>query len=160
MSGQEIPPALREVLRGIGLDEPDLEVPLHAKLINTLHRLGPAATKGQRLTALRFDFAWELEEAGRVFARAKTDYEAYVDRKTVKLRAEGEKITRAEAEQIARADDRAYELKLTYLMAEQRERAMRNFLSTIQSAQDDARTDRADARAGNLAHAHGHDGGA
>ncbi|WP_382307344.1 hypothetical protein [Herbiconiux sp. UC225_62] len=160
MDEHDIPPALRDVLRGIGLDEPDLEVPLHAKLVATLHRLGPTATKGQRLTALRFDFAWELEEAGRVFARAKTDYEAYIDRRTVRLRAEGEKVTRAEAEQIARAEERAYELKLQFLMAEQRERAMRNFLSTIQSAQDDARTDRADARAGNTAHANGYDGGA
>lgn len=160
MDEQDIPPQLRDVLRGIGLDEPDLEVPLHAKLVATLYRLGPGATKGQRLTALRFDFAWELEEAGRVFAKAKTDFEAYVDRQTVKLRSGEDKVTRAEAEQIARADDRAYELKLQYLLAEQRERAMRNFLGTIQSAQDDARTDRADARAGNLAHAHGHDGGA
>lgn len=148
----DIPPALRDVLRSIGLDDPDLAVPLHARLVATLHRLGPGASFGTRLSAIRFDFNWELEEAGRVFAKAKTDFEAYIDRRTVRLRAEGDKVSRAEAEQIARAEDRAYELKLAFLLAEQRERAMRNFLQTIQGALDNHRTDRADQRAADIEH--------
>lgn len=149
---QDIPPLLRQVLADIGLDRPDLTVPLHAKLVATLHRLGPGASFGTRLTAIRFDFNWELEEAGRVFAKAKTDFEHYVDTETIRLRAKAEKMSRAESEQVARASDRAYELKLQFLLAEQRERAMRNFLATIQSALDNHRTDRADARAADGEH--------
>jgi hypothetical protein len=160
MSVQDIHPGIRGVLRSIGLIEPDLEVPLHAALVQALHDAGMHASPGKRLTAMRWVFAWELRAAGEEYAKAKTAYERHIDRRTVQLRAEGEKVTRAEAEQIARAEDEAFELHLLYLLAEQRERAMRNFLGTIQSAQDDARTDRADARAGNTAHAHGYDGGA
>lgn len=151
MTVQDIPPALLDVLRGIGLQDPDLEVPLHARLVATLHRLGPGATSGQRLVALRFDFAWELEEAGRVFAKAKTDYEHFVAKTKAALML-GDGFSGTKAEAIATGDDKAYELKLTYLLAEQRERAMRNFLGTIQSAQDNHRTDRADARAADTEH--------
>ncbi len=157
---EDIPPMLRDVLRDIGLAEPDLTVPLHAKLVETLHRLGPGATFGQRVVAMRWDFNWELEDAGRVFAKAKTDFEAFIDKETVRLRATGDKVTRAEAEQIARASDRAYELKLAYLMAEQRERSMRKFLDTLEAALDNHRTDRADQRAGDRGHADGFGGGA
>lgn len=151
----ELPPLLLQFLRDIGIDQPDMGVPLHARLVGTVRRLGPGASFGARLAAVRFDFNWELEDAGRVFAKAKTDFETFIDRETVRLRASAEKMSRAEAEQIARASDRAYELKLQFLLAEQRERAMRNFLLTIQSALDNHRTDRADARAADNAHAGG-----
>ncbi|QJU54374.1 hypothetical protein SCB71_14610 [Herbiconiux sp. KACC 21604] len=160
MTEQDIHPAIRGVLRTIGLLNPDLTDPLHAGLVQALHDLGPYATPGKRLTAMRWVFAWELRAAGEQFAKAKTAYEHNVDRRTVQLRGGEEKMSRAEAEQLARAEDEANELHLVYLLAEQRERAMRNFLSTIQSAQDDARTDRADARAASGAHAQGMDGGA
>ncbi|WP_291053659.1 hypothetical protein [Herbiconiux sp.] len=160
MAESETHPVIRGVLRSIGMLNPDLSDPLHAGLVQALTDAGMYASPGKRLTAMRWVFAWELRAAGETFAKAKTAYEHHVDRRTVQLRAEGEKVTRAEAEQLARAEDRANELHLVYLLAEQRERAMRNFLSTIQSAQDDARTDRADARAASGAHAHGYDGGA
>jgi hypothetical protein len=156
----EIHPAIRGALRSIGLITPDLADPLHAGLVSALHDLGPYASQVTRLTAMRWVFAWELRAAGEEYARAKTTYEHHVDRRTVQLRAEGEKVSRAEAEQLARAEDAANELHLAYLLAEQKERAMRNFLGTIQSAQDAARTDRADARAADAAHAQGLSGGA
>ena len=148
----DISPQLLDVLRDIGMDHPDPEVPLHAKLIATLHRLGPGATFGQRLAAIRFDFNWELNDAGKVFAKAKADHEHYLDAETVRLRAGSEKMSRVEGEQIVRARDKAYELRLQFLLAEQRERAMRNFLLTIQSALDNHRTDRADWRAADTEH--------
>lgn len=151
---QEIPAALLEVLRGIGMDNPDLSIPLHAKLVETLRRLGPAASFGQRIVALRFDFNWELTDAGAKFARAKVDYETHIARLKVKQLAEP-KMSVAKAEAIAEADDDSYRLKLEYLLAEQRERAMRKFLDTLEAALDNHRTDRADQRAGDRAHAQG-----
>lgn len=153
----DIPPALREVLRDIGLSDPDLEVPLHAKLVETLHRLGPGASFGQRIVALRFDFNWELNEAGRVYAKAKADYEHHIARTKV-IELAKDKMSVAKAEAIAEADDRSYRLKLEYLLAEQRERSMRNFLATLEAALDNHRTDRADQRAGDRAHTQGYGG--
>jgi len=64
------------------------------------------------------------------------------------------------AVRIANASDEAYRLLLEYRLAEQRERAMRNFLQTIQGALDNHRTDRADQRSADRAHADGFTGGA
>lgn len=155
-------PGVAAILRDIiGLDEVDEANPLHQQLADAITNAGPAASFGARVVALRYVFNWQLLDAGKVFATAKADYERYIDRETVRLRATGEKPpTRAEAEQIARASDRAYELHLAYLVAEQRERAMRNFLNTLESALDNHRTDRADQRAADRASAQGFGGGA
>jgi hypothetical protein len=152
MSDSDIPAGLREVLRDIGLADPDLMVPLHARLVETLHRLGPNASFGSRIVAMRWDFNWELEDAGRVFAKAKVDYERFVARKKVELLSEP-KMSVAKAETIAEAEDQAYQLKLAFLLAEQRERSMRKFLETLSAALDNHRTDRADQRAGDVEHA-------
>lgn len=148
----DIPPALRDVLRGIGLENPDLDVPLHAKLVATLHRLGPGASFGDRIVALRFDFNWELQDAGQVFAKAKADFEHHVERKAVALLTEP-KMSVAKADLIAKSSDQAYELKLRFLLAEQRERSMRKFLETLAAALDNHRTNRADQRFGDRDHA-------
>lgn len=155
----EIPAPLLEVLRDIGMDAPDLMVPLHAKVVETIRRLGPGATRGQRIVALQYDFNWEHEAAGRVFATAKTDYEHHLAKAKTRLLAEP-KMSVAKAEAIAEADDEAYRLKLEYLLAEQRERSMRKFLDTLKADLDNHRTDRADKRAGDQAHAQGYGGGA
>lgn len=155
----EIPPLLRDVLRGIGLENPDLAVPLHRKLVEALHDLGPGATLGQRVVAMRWVFNWELDEAGRTFATAKANYERHIAKLKVRSLAEP-KMSVAKAEAIAEADDESYRLKLEYLLAEQRERAMRKFLDTLDAALENHRTDRADQRAGDRAHAGGYTGGA
>lgn len=160
MSAEEIPPALLAVLRDIGMDAPDLSVPLHAKVVETLRRLGPGATRGMRIVALQYDFNWEHEAAGRLFATAKTDYEHFLAKTKTRLMGEDPKMSVAKAEAFAEADDEAYRLKLEYLLAEQRERAMRKFLDTLKSDLDNHRTDRADKRAGDQAHAQGYGGGA
>jgi hypothetical protein len=156
---EPIPPALADVLRDIGMDAPDMDVPLHAKLVETLRRLGPGATFGQRIVALRFDFNWELRDAGKQYATSKSNYEKHIAK--LKMRALAEpKMSVAKAETIAEADDESYRLKLEYLLAEQRERAMRKFLETLAAALDNHRTDRADQRAADTAHAQGYSGGA
>jgi len=156
---EDIPPGLIEVLRGIGIEEPNLSEPLHMKLIDALYPLGIGATLGQRVVAMRFVFNWELTAAGKEYATAKTEYERAFAKRKVKELAEP-KMSVAKAEAIAEADDDIYRLKLTYLLAEQRERAMRKFLDTLDAALENHRTDRADQRAGDRAHASGYDGAA
>lgn len=150
---------LRDV---VGLGSPDLSDPLHAQLFEAVVSAGVNASLGQRIVALRFVFNWELREAGRQFAEAKAAYEHAVSRRVVEEQAKaaqaGVRQSLGLAEAIAETD--AYEQKLQYLLAEQRERAMRKFLETLDAALENHRTDRADMRAGDRAHAQGYSGGA
>lgn len=156
----ELHPGAALVLREtIGLQHPDPNDALHAELIETVLELGPGATFGQRVVALRFVFNWHLRSAGKQFATAKTAYEAHMAKLKTRFLVEP-KMSVAKAEVMAEADDESYRLKLQYLLAEQRERAMRKFLDTLEAALDNHRTDRADQRAGDRAHAQGIGGGA
>jgi len=149
-----------QVLRDtIGLQNVDPKDELQMQLAQTVQELGQGATFGQRVVALRFVFAWHLRDAGEVFATSKADYEAHMARLKTRFLAEP-KMSVAKAEVMAEADDESYRLKLAYLVAEQRERAMRKFLDALESALDNHRTDRADLRAGDRAHAQGIGGGA
>jgi hypothetical protein len=155
-------PEVRAILRDIiGLDV-DPTDRLHTKLAETIDQLGKPATYGQRITALRFDFAWELRDAGAAYARAKADYEhqvaAAVVEITEKAALDGRKVSLGLAQAMAEKD--AYSLKLAYLVAEQRERSMRRFLDALDAALENHRTDRADARAADRSHVHGLTGGA
>lgn len=155
-------PEVRAILRDIiGLDV-DTADALHMKLAETINQLGKGATYGQRIVSLRFDFAWELRDAGAVFARAKADYEHQVATRVVeiteKANLDGRKVSLGLAQAMAEKD--AYDLKLAYLVAEQRERGMRRFLDALDAALENHRTDRADARAVDRASAHGLTGGA
>lgn len=159
---QGLPDWVLEALRAIGLLHPDPDDALHVRLVNAVLRLGPAAALGVQLSTLRFEFAWELRDAGAVFAQAKADYERTYARAVVKARAEGaasgEKVPVSYAEKVAEIE--AYDHKLRYLVAEQRERSMRKFLDAIEAAVEVWRTGRADERAADRAHAQGYSGGA
>lgn len=143
----------------VGLGAPELTDPLHRALFDAVVDLGPNASLGMRIVALRYVFNWELVSAGSEYATAKANYEKHMSRAKAKLLSEP-KMSVAKAEVIADADDEAYRLKLQYLVAEQRERAMRKFLDTLDAALENHRTDRADQRAGDRAHAGGYTGGA
>lgn len=158
----DIHPAVAATLRdviGLQVDPAD---ELHQKLAATIANLGPGATYGQRIVALRFDFVWELRDAGKTYGTAKADYENAVAVKVVeiteKAALDDKRISLGLAQAMAERD--AYELKLTYLVAEQRERAMRKFLDALNAALDNHRTDRADSRAVDRAAAQGYGGGA
>lgn len=156
-------PGVAAILRDIiGLDQVDEENPLHQQLADAITNAGPGASFGARVVALRYVFNWQLNDAGAVYARAKADYEHKVARRvmeeTATAAAEDRKIALGLAEKIAEHD--AYEEKLTYLLAEQRERSMRNFLGTLGAALDLHRTDRSDQRAADRASAQGYGGGA
>lgn len=151
----------RRVLDIVGLRALDMTDPLHVDIARSVYELGSAATDGALLQRIRWHLAWHLRAAGEDFARSKLAYEHHVDRETVRLRAEGEKPpSRAEAEQIARASDEAGTMHLRYLLAEQKERAMRKMLDAVESAIDLHRTQRADERAADRAHAQGIGGAA
>lgn len=154
----DAPPLEADVLAGlqqIGLHHPDPDDPLHRRLVDALRRTR-GATWGNQLVALKFEFNWAHVDAGRVYAKAKVDYEHLIDAETVRLQATtppaGKAYSRAQAEQIARASDQAYQLQLKFLLAEKREQSMRKFLDTLQSALDNHRTDRADWRAADVEH--------
>lgn len=157
-----IHPDVASILRSmIGLEVDHVDA-LHQKLAKTITDLGPGATYGQRIVALRFDFVWELRDAGKVYGEAKGAYEGTRSRRVVEITEtalnEGRKVALGLAEHMAEAE--LYELKLTYLVAEQRERAMRKFLDALDAALDNHRTDRADSRAVDRASAQGYGGGA
>lgn len=145
-------PLLRDLLTDtIGLRNPDPADPLHGELIDTLIDLGPGATLGKRVIALRYVFNWHLVEAGKEFATAKTAYEGHLTRQKV-IELAKDKMSVAKAEILAEGSDGAYELKLKHLLAEQRERAMRKFLDTLDAALENHRTDRADQRSADQYH--------
>lgn len=146
-------------MMGLRFDPAD---PLHQQLFDAIAEAGPNASYGQRVVALRWVFGWELRQAGALYGKAKADYENAVSGRIVEEQAkagmESRKQSLGLAEAIAQTE--AYQLKLEYLLAEQRERAMRKFLDTLDAALENHRTDRADARAGDRAHAQGLSGGA
>lgn len=146
-------PDILAALQDIGLQNPDPTDPLHVRLVNALFRTR-GNSKGAQLVALQFEFNWELKDAGRIFAKSKTDYEHYLDKESTRFRLEGEKSGDM-ALRRANASDEAYRLLLEYRLAEQRERAMRKFLETLRSAFENHRTDRADDRAANSFQARG-----
>jgi hypothetical protein len=151
----EVVAILRQTLR---MEEPDLTVPLHRKLYETIVELGRGATLGQRVVALRYVFNWELIGAGQEYADAKIAYERTMNRAQTRWLAEP-KMSVAKAEILAEGEDGVFELKLKYLLAEKREQSMRKFLDTLDAALENHRTDRADLRAGDRAHAQGLTGG-
>lgn len=144
----------------VGLGDPDLDVPLHRKLFDTVVDLGVNASLGQRIIALRYVFNWELVDAGQTFATARGAYEKAAAKAKVRMFADDPKLAIGKAEVMVDADDELHLLKLSYLVAEQRERAMRKFLDTLDAALENHRTDRADQRGRDRAHADGYGGGA
>lgn len=148
--------SLREA---VGLSRVDTDDELHGELVDAIAALPPGATLGQRIIALRLVFNWAHVDAGRTYATAKADYEHFMaKRKAALMLADGHSGVKAAA--IAEGDDEAYGYKLKYLLAEQRERSMRQFLQTLEAALDNHRTDRADWRGQDAAHAAGLTGGA
>lgn len=156
----DLPASLLEALRDtIGLENPDPGDPLHVKLVKAMRDTTSYSTLGQRIVAMRFVINWEHRQAGSDYATAKSEYEKAFTKARVRLLAE-DGMSVARAELLAADAEDVYELKLAFLMAEQRERSMRLFLQSLDRALDNHRTDRADWRGADQAHAHGYSGGA
>lgn len=142
-------PEILASLRHIGIHEPVHGDPLHMRLVDAL-----VATRGQtwgdQLQALRFEFNAEHLAAGKTLADARTDFEAYMDQTTDAYVEAGTPVSRARLK--AAASETAIDLKRGYRRAELRERSMREYLKTLQSALDNHRTQRADWRAADVEH--------
>jgi len=137
-------PEIVERLRDIGLDAPDPNDQLHRKLVATLRRT-QGLSLGAQIVAMKFDFNWELRSAGEVFARSKTDYEHHIDKtKAALMLGDGHSGVKADA--IANGSDEAYRLLLNYRLAEQRERALRKFLDTLDNRVEVWRSENANER--------------
>lgn len=137
-------PEVAARLRDIGLDNPDPGDQFHRRLVATLRRV-QGGSFGAQIVALKFDFNWELKAAGETFATAKTDYEHYMDKtKAALMLGDGHSGVKAEA--IAGGSDEAYNLLLKYRLAEQRERAMRKFLDTLDNRVEVWRSENANER--------------
>jgi hypothetical protein len=141
---EPLTPEILDRLRDIGLDSPSPADPLHVRLVATLRRMR-GASFGSQIVAMKFDFNWELRKAGEEFATFKTDYEHYMDKtKAALMLGDGHSGVKAEA--IAGGSDEAYSLLLKYRLAEQRERAMRKFLETLENKVEVWRSENANER--------------
>ncbi len=148
---EPLPPDILERLQDIGLSNPDPTDPFHQKLVATLFRVRGASFAVQVL-AMKFDFNWELKAAGEVFATAKTNYEHHIDKtKAALMLGDGHSGVKADA--IANGSDEAYTLLLKYRLAEQRERAMRKFLDTLENRVEVWRSENANERRADAFHA-------
>lgn len=150
----------RRVLATLGIVDPDLSPgSLHSRLLAAVRRVGPGASLGSYLSAVRFTIVQEHLSAGRSFAESKALYEKAVARRIVeemhREREGGPKMSLGLATAIAEGDDALFEKKLTYVVAEKREQTMRKWLDAIEGALDNHRTDRADLRAADRASAQG-----
>lgn len=150
-------PRVAGVLATVGIHRPDYHDPLHRALADAVARtLG--GQYGDQLAAMRFEVVAALQAAGEAYATSRNEYEAYVDRETVRQVMGAEKVARTLAEQIARASDKGYELKLAYLLAEKRDQFLRKLLDAFAAAGENHRTSRADQRAADRMHAQGYTG--
>jgi hypothetical protein len=137
-------------LRDIGLENPDPSDALHRRLVATLQRVR-GGSLGAQIVAMKFDFNWELRAAGAEFATAKTDYEHYMDKtKAALMLGDGHSAVKADA--IAGGSDEAYTMLLKYRLAEQRERALRKFLDTLDNRVEVWRSENANERRADAFH--------
>lgn len=140
----ELDPAIVERLRDIGLENPDPNDALHRRLVATLQRVR-GGSFGAQIVAMKFDFNWELRAAGEEFATAKTDYEFHIAKTEAALML-GDGHSGVKAKAIANGSDEAYTLLLKYRLAEQRERALRKFLDTLDNRVEVWRSENANER--------------
>ncbi|MFJ3385612.1 MULTISPECIES: hypothetical protein [unclassified Curtobacterium] len=145
------------VLASVGIHRPDRTDHLHVALVNAIGRtLG--GQYGDQLAAMRFEVVAALQAAGEAYAMARTDYEAFIDRESVRLVMGPDKVSRTLAEQVARASDKGFELKLAFLLAEKRDQFLRKLLDAFAAAGENHTTSRADQRAADRMHAQGYTG--
>lgn len=146
-----------QFLRRVGIDTPQPDVRLHRRLVAGLRDVGPGRTLGQQLAAVRYVVRDEHGIAGRALAQARADHEEKVLTRRIELLRGEEKITVALAKDIAESE--AAEERRAWLVAEQEERTLREFLKAIADDLENHRTDRADQRAGDRTEAQGYGGG-
>lgn len=157
--GRALNPWAQNVLDGIGITAPSFDVPLHRTFVATLDRLGPGQQWGTYLTAMRFDVVHALRDTHP--ARRRIDLEHARTRALTEVQFEaGGTLAAAEAKRrIANVPEvRAAEDALA--RSKDDVSFLRALLDAIDQAVELHRTDRADLRAADRAHADGIGGAA
>lgn len=149
---------LQLLVETVGIQQYDGRDILHRRLIKTLADLGRGASVGDRIAACRLVVTWELREAAHWAKTGKANYDNAVSLRVLQLTEEARVKGRKIGESIARrtAETENFDDRMMYLQQEARATAMRHLLSALESALDNHRTDRADLRAGDRAHAGGY----
>jgi hypothetical protein len=124
----QLDPRIAGELAEVGIFSPDPENELHRRLVAALARtLGQP--DGVKLTAMRWVYAWALEQEGDEFATARADYEVLIAKHIVRFRDDGEKSGEMATKRAEALDD-VKAANLRYRLAEQRERLARKRLDT------------------------------
>lgn len=151
-------PWITQFLHRVGIEAPSPEVAIHRRIVQALRDVGPARPLGAQLAAVRYVVRDEHAKAGKRLAAARADHEETVRDRKIELLQGEERISVALAKEIAEQDAKAH--RREWLVAEQEERTLREFLKAIADDLENHRTDRADLRSGDRAEASGMGGGA
>lgn len=144
MSGaRPLPDWALGALRLIGLDTPSPGVRLHVELVNSVLEIGPGASEGKYITAMRFRFSWAKRTVGTQLAEARTDYEVTAARKKAALMLVNG-FSGAKAQAVVDGDDEICQLMLAYRLVEVKEQAVRKFLDACDAAMEVWRAGRPD----------------
>jgi hypothetical protein len=142
----------RAILRSIGVPDPQPENPLHRDVLDIVRRMRNAPV-GTRNVALSYAWLAELDRQGRAHAIAKSRYERLLAREIIRLRQTGIEKSGTAAEKRAEDNDDVWQAHLDYRLAERLEWVAKSALRVLEVANDNWRTQQANERAADSAHA-------
>jgi hypothetical protein len=146
-------PWISHFLNRLGIEHPSPDVHLHTRMVSALRDVGPTRPLGARIAAVRYVVRAEHERAGLALAEARATHEDKVRDRKIELLRDPEKRTVALINELA--GDAAKTERRAWLRAEQQERTLREFMKALADDLEAHRSDRADARSGDRAHADG-----
>ena len=153
-----LPPWITQFLHRVGIEAPSPDVAIHRRIVQALRDVGPARPLGAQLAAVRYVVRDEHAKAGKRLAAARADHEDTVRDEKIRLLQGDTKMTVALAKELGEQKAKAH--RREWLVAEQEERTLREFLRAIADDLENHRTDRADLRSGDRSEASGMGGGA
>lgn len=157
-AGAVLEPWIAHFLTRVGIEAPNPDVAIHRRIVQALRDVGPARHLGAQLAAVRYVVRDEHAKAGKRLAAARADHEDTVRDEKIRLLQGEERVSVALAKELAEQKAKAH--RREWLVAEQEERTLREFLKAIADDLENHRTDRADLRVGDRAESSGMGGGA
>lgn len=140
-----------DALADVGIYTPDPKNGLHVRLVDALERtLGQP--EGVKLTAMRWVYAWSLEQEGDELGNARAEYESLLAQHVIRFRDGGEKSGEMCTKRAEALDD-VKTANLRYRLAEQRERLARKRLDAAADQIKVWQSTNADRRAADQFHA-------
>lgn len=148
---EPLDPRIAAELAEVGIFSPDPDNELHRRLVSALARtLGQS--DGVKLTAMRWVYAWSLEQEGDELATARAEYESLLAQHVIRFRDAGEKSGEMCTKRAEALDD-VKAANLRYRLAEQRERLARKRLDAAADQIKVWQSTNADRRAADQFHA-------